>query len=360
VLEVDFNQSHQTSIGGELQHLFRSRYVNVTSGGGYFDVSDSVRQLVTFGPPFIPGPPITPPTIDIRGKTGLNLQHANGYVYSYISPLKNLTFTLGLSYDHADSEFLDEVENQFNPKVGVVWNPLPNTTVRAAAFRVLKRTLITQQTLEPTQVAGFNQFYDDGDLTESWRYGVAVDQKITKRIFGGIEASKRELEVPFLDFTVDAESPPVRKSGWNEYLARGYLFWAPHYWLTLRAEYIFERLKRQDAFNEGVDHSDTHRVPLGIGFFHPSGVSANLTAQYVNQRGEFGGFFTTDPIRQGSDQFWTVDAAINYRLPHRYGFVTVGVANLFDENFRFFDPDLNNASIQPSRMVFGRITLAWP
>jgi tetratricopeptide (TPR) repeat protein len=360
VLEVDLNEPKQTSVGGELQYLFRSRYLNLTTGGGYFDVSDEVKQLVTFGPPFIPGPPITPPTIDIRGTTPNDLQHANVYGYSYINALKNVTFTLGLSYDHADSEFLNETKNQFNPKFGVVWNPFPDTTVRGAAFRVLKRTLITQQTLEPTQVAGFNQFFDDGDLTESWRYGVGVDQKFTKNIYGGIEASKRELKVPFLDFTVDAESPPVRKSGWNEYLARGYLFWAPYYWMTLRAEYIFERLKRQDAFNEGVNDSDTHRVPLGINFFHPSGVSANLTATYFNQRGEFGGFFTTDPIRQGSDQFWTVDAAINYRLPQRYGFVTVGVANLLDQNFRYFDPDLNNASIQPSRMVFGRVTLAFP
>jgi hypothetical protein len=43
----------------------------------------------------------------------------------------------------------------------------PGTTLRAAAFRVLKRTLITDQTLEPTQVAGFNQFFDDANLTEA-------------------------------------------------------------------------------------------------------------------------------------------------------------------------------------------------
>ena len=60
-----------------------------------------------------------------------------------------------------------EDTNQFNPKFGIIWNPFPGTTVRAAAFRVLKRTLITDQTLEPTQVAGFNQFFDDNEsMTE--------------------------------------------------------------------------------------------------------------------------------------------------------------------------------------------------
>jgi tetratricopeptide (TPR) repeat protein len=360
VLLVDLNQPDQSAVGGELQYLFRSRYFNLTSGGGYFDVNDEVQQLIRFGPPRIPGPPRTPPTIDVPGTTDLDLQHGNVYAYAYLNLLKNVTITAGASYDHADSQFLHEVQDQFNPKFGIVWNPFPSTTIRAAVFRTLKRTLITQQTLEPTQVAGFNQFFDDGDLTEAWRYGGAIDQKFTTNIYGGIEVSKRDLKVPFLDFSVNPQSPPTRKSDWDENLARAYLFWAPHKWLTLRAEYIFEHLKREEPFIQGVTKADTHRVPLGINFFHPSGVSANLTITYFNQDGTFGGFFATDPIRQGSDQFWLVDTAINYRLPKRYGFVTLGVSNLFDENFRFFDPDLRNASIQPTRTVFGRVTLAWP
>ncbi len=104
---------------------------------------------------------------------------------------------------------------------------------------------------------------------------------------------------------------------------------------------------------------DTHRVPLGISFFHPSGVGASLRATYFNQNGEFESIKTGD-IRSGHDDFWTVDAGINYRLPKRYGFITVGVTNLFDKEFRFFDTDFNNPSIRPDRMFFGRVTLALP
>src|SRR6185503_960947 len=106
---------------------------------------------------------------------------------------------------------------QFNPKFVLTWEPIPGTTLRAAAFRTLKRTLITNQTLEPTQVAGFNQFFDDLNLTEAWRYGGAIDQKLTKNIFGGVEFSKRDLKVPFSDFSVDPENPPTRKANWDEY-----------------------------------------------------------------------------------------------------------------------------------------------
>jgi hypothetical protein len=32
---------------------------------------------------------------------------------------------------------------------------------------------------------------------------------------------------------------------------------------------------------------NTHRVPLGIGLFHPSGLSASLRTTYFHQAGEF-------------------------------------------------------------------------
>jgi outer membrane receptor for ferrienterochelin and colicin len=270
-----------------------------------------------------------------------------------------MTFTIGVSWDHADSELLNEVLDQVNPKFGVVWNLFPRTTIRAGVYRMLKRPLISQQTLEPTQVAGFNQFYDDYDLAESWRYGGAIDQKFTNTLFGGVEISYRKVKVPFLDFTSDLENPPVSKADWDEYLARAYVYWVPHEWVTLRTGYIYERLKRDLEVADGTTESDTHRVPLGINFIHPSGVSAQLGVTYYNQDGDFGGLYTTDLIRHGRESFWLVDAAINYRLPKRSGFITVGGTNIFDKEFMYYDNDINNASINPSRMVYGRVTIAF-
>jgi tetratricopeptide (TPR) repeat protein len=360
VLLVDFNQSDQSSDGGELQYLFRSQNVNLTTGGGYYDVSDEAEQLLTFGPPMIPGPPITPPTIDIPETIGLDLEHSNVYAYSYLNFLRDITVTVGASYDMADSEYLNEDKNQFNPKFGIVWTPLPDTTLRAAAFRTLKRTLITQQTLEPTNVAGFNQFFDDEEFVEARHYGAAIDQKFSSSIYGGLEYSYRDLAVPYLDFTVSPTSPPIRESTWDEYLGRVYLFWTPYDWCSLRAEYLYERLEREQPFIAGVEDSETHRVPLGINLFHSSGLSASLTATYFNQKGEYGGYWATNPIQHGSDDFLIVDMAIKYRLPKRYGFITAGATNLFNEDFNYFDSDLNNASIQPDRAVFAKVTLALP
>jgi tetratricopeptide (TPR) repeat protein len=341
-------RSDEQSVGGELQHLYRSRYFNLVTGGGFFHVDGETVSTTLSGPD------------TFRDVVDTSIDHANLYAYSYLNVVKNVTFTLGVSGDFLSGESADlEDKDQVNPKLGVTWTPLPGTTVRAAGFRVLKRTLITDQTLEPTQVAGFNQFFDDPDGTDSWRYGGAIDQKFTRELFGGVEFSKRDLTVPFIDLT--PEVPAARDADWTEYLGRAYLFWTPFPWLALRAEYIFERWERDAAHTLGVKEADTHRVPLGVSFFHRSGLSATLTATYFNQDGTFERTTGGETVLEaGSDTFWTVDLAVSYRLPKRYGFITVGVTNLLDEDFRYFDTDTENPTIQPARAVFARVTLVWP
>ncbi len=189
---ADINQPDQHGMSGELQHLFRSRYLNVTSGVGYFNLDR--EQIITFNPR---NPALCRafPLFCFQ-RTDLDSTHTNVYVYSYINLLKDVTFTLGASGDFFNTTGLQIATDQFNPKVGITWNILPSTTLRAAAFKAFKRTLMTDQTLEPTQVAGFNQFFDDLESTESRRYGVAVDQKFSQTIFGGVELSRRDLTVP--------------------------------------------------------------------------------------------------------------------------------------------------------------------
>jgi len=344
----------QTSFSAELQHLFRSRYVNLTTGAGYADVNGRLDTSVRLGfvPPFPPFPDIL-----IVSRDSTDVHHTNVYAYSYINPLKDLTFILGASGDFTNGDSINFKDSeQLNPKVGMVWNPFPATTLRGAAFRVLKRTLITNQTLEPTQVAGFNQFFDDFDGTNAWRYGGALDQKLTKDIFAGVEFSQRDVDVPYVDAR-DAANLKLRKEEQRESLWRAYLFWTPHPWWALQLEYMSERLKTR-GLTSLPKELDTHRVPVGISFFHPSGVSASLKATYFDQDGTF--VLNNGTVRTGQDDFWVVDAAISYRLPQRYGFITIGASNLLNQEFRFFDRDLKNPSIQPDRMLFVRFTLALP
>jgi tetratricopeptide (TPR) repeat protein len=359
VLFSELDSPDREASGRELQYLFRTPGVNIVAGVGSIDSKEDVVNNATLGPPFIPGPPFSPPSIDVTRDIPADIEHRNAYLYSNLSLISDIILTLGVSYDDIDSEFLNEETTKTNPKLGITWTPNSQTTVRAAAFETVKRTLATQQTLEPTQVAGFNQFYDDYDLTETKRTGIAIDHKFNSNLSGGLEISKRELEVPFVDLTV-APPFPTESTDWEERLDRAYLYWTPSEQWALRAEYMLERLDRDtDAFPDGVVESDTQRIPLGVSYFHSDAWSASLTTTYYDQEGEFGGFWTTDPIEEGEDDFWIIDVAVNYRLPKRQGFVTVGATNLLDEDFSYFETDLNNASIQPARMVFGKLTLTW-
>ena len=262
------------SYGAELQHLYRSERFNLIGGAGYFFVSRLDIVTIEF---LIPPPPqkfTTPNRLDAH--------HANLYLYSYINYPKNVTFTVGLSADFFDETDINR--NQANPKFGVTWNPFSNTTLRAAVFRTLKRTLTTNQTVEPTQVAGFNQFFDDDDATEAWNYGIGIDQKFANNIYGGVEYLQRDINVPI--FITESGIPKSERFDGKDRFGRAYLYWTPHKWLALRAEYQDERLDGNEVIFQ-ASKVRTKRVPLGVSFFHPSGFIAMFKETYIDQNGDF-------------------------------------------------------------------------
>ncbi|MCK4789448.1 MAG: TonB-dependent receptor, partial [Desulfobacteraceae bacterium] len=276
----------EESYGGELQYLFRSKSINIVGGAGHFD-TDSQHVLFTelfFPTPPFPPPPIGPGLVQTTRTLNRSVDHTNVYLYSYINYPENVTWTIGGSGDFFEgaAEETPDVD-QFNPKFGVIWNPVPNTTLRGAIFRVLKRTLLTDQTLEPTQVAGFNQFFDDINATDAWRYGGAIDQKFSKSLYGGAEYARRDLDSVFFNDTAGK----LREVKWDEKLFRAYLHWTPHKWLGLSGEYLYERFERDERFALGAKEVKTHYVPLGINFFHPSGLSVWVTSNLCESERNF-------------------------------------------------------------------------
>src|SRR6185295_9373797 len=185
----------------EVQYLYRAPLFNLVTGVGYADVNSRLDTTVDLNIP----PPDGPGEFQSVDSTSTDVKHTNVYVYAYPKLGQNLIFTVGISADYLNGDSLSvKNKDQYNPKFGVEWNPWIDTTVRAAAFKVLKRTLVTGQTLEPTQVAGFNQFFDDVDASSAWRYGVGVDQKMRDLLLGA-EYSKRDIKSPFIDLGDDPE-----------------------------------------------------------------------------------------------------------------------------------------------------------
>ncbi|MFZ7124763.1 MAG: TonB-dependent receptor domain-containing protein [Desulfobacterales bacterium] len=332
----------------EVQHIFDKNSFKLITGTGYGwgEISDAIQ--VNFTSPPIDTPPV---------RTDEATRVWNMYAYSQMDILKNLTIVGGLSYDDLDYGGSNR-RDQINPKAGLIWSPWQKTTLRLAGFRHLTRNLVSDQTVEPTQVAGFNQFYDDVIGTESWNIGAAVDHQISNELFSGVEFTYRWLEVPYetLETTGDLL---FDRTDWRERVGRAYLYWTPHPYISLKTEYLYELFDERGEFqaNQGFVELETHRLKLGGGFFHPSGLFTKLQSTYVDQRGEFADMVETTPNWDDGNQFWVVDAAIGYRFPKRLGTVSLECLNLFDESFKFQDTDPANPSIAPDRWVLVRLSL---
>ncbi len=320
----------------EAQHMYRSQKVGLISGFGHFRGDESTIQS------------IIPVFVD---KYDHRVNHTTPYIYSQVSLSESVTWILGASADFY--ECLEDNRDQFNPKFGVTWHLTPATTIRAAAFRTFKRSLIADQTIEPTQVAGFNQLFDDKNGTAAWRYGAAADHTFVPGLFGGITFSYFDLDVAYED-----QYANIERADWREYGARAYLFWTPFNWMSTGINYRYERFEREDAFvsNDLFTHLETHRIPVRLNFFCPVGFTLQLQGTYIDQSGEFGDpvFGSTEAL---SDRFFVVDSAIGYRLPKRYGIVTLAVKNLLDEQFNFQDMDPANPEIFPEFSFVAKITL---
>ena len=361
--EIDGSKNKQRGSTTELQYILRSPRFDLVTGAGYVRQEGTPRLQIGvdvsafFGPGF-------ENFIVVDQLLDLTVDHYNVYAYGYLKPAENLTLIGGVSYDHVEGGAFyvpgpdpANTVTSTNPKFGVIYRPLPGTTIRAAAFKNLKRTLLNDQTLEPTQVAGFNQFYDDFNATEAWRYGLAVNQKFTNTLFGGVEGSYRKLDTPAVDILNLGQT--FTNHG-KEYQGLAYLLYAPRPWLALRGGYSYDKFENDlVAATVFPPKLRSQRVPLSIGVFHPSGLLANVTTTYWNQKGEFTEL-ATQTTAPGQDAFWVTDLALGYRLPNRRGMITAGVKNVFDRDFNYFNTDPRNPLLTPGRMAFVKLTLALP
>jgi ferric-dicitrate binding protein FerR (iron transport regulator) len=328
----------------EVQYLFRSDAQNIIVGAGYLNQNradeSSMTDTITI-PPFPPEIQVTTDSVDLDGN------NSNGYMYYYLKAIRNLTLTLAGSYDDYKDEIVEE--ERFCPKAGLVWSLNPALTLRAAWFRTLKRPYLADQTLEPTQIAGFNQFFDDTDGSRTERYGVGLDSKILKNLYGGLEISWREVDKPLYD---QNEGITISENE-DERSHTVYLHYLVTERLAFSAQGYYEKIERPITAPNEVT---TYRVPLTIGYFHPQGWFGKIITTYINQK------VTNIPYEE-RDDFWTVDAALGYRLPRRWGVISLGARNLFDRSFHYQDENFNSGEaiiplVQPERLIYCRFTLA--
>src|SRR3569833_60594 len=340
----------------ELQGLMQLRSGMLIAGAGHADQRARTVFLFDFG-----GFPL--PIEDSRGDRSDN----NHYVYDTFTPLAQLHLTLGASYDRLDNDKTDqatasetnEQHKQLNPKFGLLWTPTQQTTVRLAGFRTLRRLTHANQTIEPTEVAGFYLFFDDFIGSRAKRYGIGLDHQFSSALFAGIELSRRDSEKPVIDAGTGAITDIANK----EALHRAYLYRILNPRWNVATEYFFNRYTSD--FSAGVaDTSNpveltTHYLLLSLYYHHPRGffgkTTLNLVAQHV-------GFSTEQGVANDRSHFATVDLTAGYRLASRKAIVSVSLQNFFDRQFNFHDTSLSTetptpllARFRPERSIFASV-----
>lgn len=306
-------------------------------------------------------------------------QFGNLYGYGKVSALGPLDIVGGIAVESVNSPsgFLPPRDSnilptdvkfqdtQVSPKVGATATFKTGTTLRAAAFSRLAASIGRLQTLEPTQVAGFNQFYEDVGGTKSSNYGFGVDQQFLSKIFFGAAWVHRDLDVPEADC-----ASPDPFSGCT--LQPGTVLNIKHENVDLVSAYLNGLIGRYVAASFDYELSQrnfdtTQMSPLGlfqnyietnryrpqVRVFLPIGFYATVGATYYAQRVQQFDDLSAPVYTAQTPRFWTMDASIGWRLPERLGFVTLEGTNLTDREFDFYEQALQEQVI-PARRVLLR------
>jgi len=322
----------------EAQYSFSGVHFGVSAGSSYW------RGNQTF----------------IAASTTESASFANTYAYVRFSDAERI-FTLQGGLASTSERAVGHRFTETSPKIGLALTPYSGTTLRFTAFQATRRQTIANETLEPTQLAGFNQYWDDGVGGISRQKGVGIDQRFGRLAYAGVEYMARDLDIPLF-------LPTPVYFDWEEYLSRAYAYFAiprhpsrrvlPTYSFALSFDFFYEDLSRPEVFApEGVVDLESYIVPIAFRVFPNTPLSIKLATTYVQQKGRL--VSPSDSFSVDSN-FWTLDFAVDAKLPSRLGRLSIGISNLSDRRSEFTETSPAMSGFSRERASFARLTLTLP
>ena len=317
----------------EVQYLRSQERMSFVLGGGSIDTQEKFRfENFLFA-------------LSSKGKEEIDAW--NAYAYVTLRQLPGLTLTLGAAYEdyEQDADGSGYSFSKVLPKFGVAWQPAGGLTLRAAAFRSVKRDLAANQTIEPTNIAGFNQLTDEfnGSLIENYR--AAADLDLDDALLG--------LEVGYRKSSLNDGSG---ESEYRERLGRAYAYWLPTRHVSVNVELVGSRFEQDDQLFLPSEIK-TVRLPLGVQYRRPNGVFAGASLTWFTQE------VTRDDFQrvERRDSAVLTDLAIGRRFAHGSGELRLEVKNLFDKEFGYQDDAFRTSDEQinplflPARTIMAMV-----
>ena len=290
------------------------------------------------------------------------------YAYDHWQPIDSLVFTAGLTYDSltypnnhrtAPISAGDDSTDLISPKIGVTWEPVENTVIRAAYARSLGGVSFDQSfRLEPIQVAGFTQTYRSliseslvGSITapEFDTYGVAWDQKWDSGTYLTIAGELLQSDVnnqvgyysgenafpPNLQPSTVGTPLDLEYEEKNLYVILNQLIgndWA----MGLRYRLTDSELQRNftavpstvSASADSTSSAILQQASAYARYNRECGFFSQLESVWTHQHN------FDDASALGSEDFWHFNAFVGYRFLRRHMEFTVGVLNIFDQDYQ--------------------------
>ncbi len=351
---VDLDYRNRLNLyGGELNQIVQGERQILVVGGrfqsGEFQAQD--RLLATnSGLAMLLAPP------DHQVSEGF--ERIVGYGYYTVELPDDLWLTGGFAYDRITypRNFQDTPvspgqtrRTDLGAKGALIWNPVPELTIRGAYSRSLGGVSIDQDySLEPVQLAGFDQSFrnimpvaETGFVSAPTfeLIGAAMDLRFRTRTYMEVEGqsleSHMDKSIGVYQSTSSGTFPAVSTLKRFDYRERSLLVTINQLvrndW-SLGVQYRFTHSDFKTQFPEIPPpaslppnlsvRADLHQVTPYVVFNHHSGLFARAEAPWYSQRN-----YGYTPALPGDD-FYQVNLFAGYRFPHQFGDVTIGLLNV--------------------------------
>lgn len=359
-LDVDYHNSFEI-YSAELNQICQWNRMTLSVGARYQSGTFQTSNLLD-NPSRVPFLLGTPPAAD---STDEGFERITGYGYLTVEPLDRLWLTGGLAYDEVTfpGNFRappissgEDRRTQLGPKAAVVWNPVPQATLRGVFSRSLGGVSLDESyRLEPTQLAGFPQAFRSlisesvvGSVSapKSETLGLALDLKLGPRTYAGIQAEqlrsdvRRNIGVFNLKNGLIPSVPDsiVEQLDYKERTLAVSVNQIVGDKIVVGASYKLIRADLQDVYPEipvsilttanPSQHATLHEAGGYILFNHPSGFFARAETHWYLQHNS--GYSPALP----GDDFFQVNLYAGYRFAHQRGELRLGLLNLTGQDYR--------------------------
>ena len=386
-LDVNYNNEF-TIYTAELNQICEWNRVTLVAGARYQTGSIKVQDQLT-NPNSLDFLFEPPSPVLIQNSIDDDFERYSGYGYLTVRPFDRLMLTAGASYDEVKypDNFRsvpvtpgDDKRARLGPKAALVWNPIPEFTLRSAYTRSLGGVSLDESyRLEPSQLAGFPQAFRSliseslvGSVTAPTyeTIGVAADLKLGPRTYAGVEVDRlrtavRQGQGIFTDNNSTIPVIPAVVSESLSYEERAFSVNVNQILsdeLVAGASFTLTRSSLNDNYvgvptailsTANPSQQSTLQVLGGYILMNlPSGFYTRFDTEWYNQQNTG----TTVPTQLPDTDFFQENFYAGWRLFHRRADLRFGILNIGGHDYHL-NPLTPYAELPRKRVFEGRINV---